>query len=234
MNRTRLEVASAAAVGGAVALWSGYSVLTSRSAERVEYIVERTIDDRTEIRRYPELVRVETTGSSNREAFERLFEYLQGANESRSAVAMTAPVRTDENADGEPIEMTSPVRTDVNRTDEGESVSMTSPVRIEDGDDGVRMGFYLPAEYTPNTAPRPTDSAVSLAIEEPRSVAARRFSWWATDWRTKRQQSKLLQTLSRADVTPVGEPFSLGYDAPGTPPFLRRNEVAIEVTWEPT
>ncbi|MGN8214300.1 MULTISPECIES: SOUL family heme-binding protein [Halococcus] len=232
MNRTRLGIASAAAVGGAVALWSGYSVLTSRSAERVEYTVERTLDDRTEIRRYPELVRVETTGSSNREAFGRLFEYLQGANESRSAVAMTAPVRTDGDADGESIEMTSPVRTDAARTDEGESVSMTSPVRTEDGDDGVRMGFYLPAKYTPNTAPRPTDAAISLATEDPRSIAARRFSWWATDWRTERQRSELLETLAESAVTPVGEPFDLGYDAPGTPPFLRTNEVAVEVTWE--
>jgi hypothetical protein len=231
MNRTRLGVAGAAAVGGAVALWSGYGVLASRSAERVEYTVERTIDNRTEIRRYPELVRVETTGSSNREAFGRLFEYLQGANEARSDVAMTVPVRTDEDADGEPTEMTSPVRTDGDRADEGESVSMTSPVRTEGGGDGVRMGFYLPAEYTPNTAPRPTDAAVSLATEEPRSVAARHFSWWATDWRTNRQQSTLLETLSESAVTPVGEPFSLGYDAPGTPPFLRTNEVAVEVTW---
>jgi len=69
MNRTRLGLVGAAAVGGAVALWSRYSLLASRSTESVDYTVERTLDDRTEIRRYPELVRVETTGSSNREAF---------------------------------------------------------------------------------------------------------------------------------------------------------------------
>ncbi|WP_228842309.1 SOUL family heme-binding protein [Halococcus agarilyticus] len=207
-NRTRLGLVGAAAVGGAVALWSGYSLLAARSAESVAYTVERPLDDRTEIRRYPELVRVETTGSSNREAFGRLFEYLQGANESRSDVAMIAPARTD-----------------------GESIEMTSPVRTDDDGDEVRMGFYLPESYTPNTAPRPTDPAVSLAVEPPRSVAARRFSWWATDWRTSRQQSKLLETLAESDVTPVGEPFSLGYDAPGTSPFLRTNEVAVDVTW---
>ncbi|PSQ66274.1 MAG: SOUL heme-binding protein [Halobacteriales archaeon SW_9_67_24] len=234
MNRTRLGLVGAAAVGGAVALWSGYSLLASRSTESVDYTVERTLDDRTEIRRYPELVRVETTGSSNREAFGRLFEYLQGANESRSEVTMTAPARTDGEADGESIDMTSPVRTEPEREAEGESVPMTSPVRTDDGDDGgdgVRMGFYLPGAYTPNTAPRPTDPAVSLVVEPPRSVAARRFSWWATARRTSRQQSKLLETLAGSDATPIGEPFSLGYDAPGTPPFLRTNEVAVEVEW---
>ena len=165
---------------------------------------------------------------------------------------MTAPVRTDGDVDGESIEMTSPVRTEPEREAESESVLMTSPVRTDDGDE-VRMGFYLPETYTLNTAPRPTDPAVSLAVEPPRSVAARRFSWWVTAWRTSRQQSKLLDTLSENGVTPIGEPFSLGYDAPGTepgitraqtpllfslgydapgtPPFLRTNEVAVEVEW---
>jgi hypothetical protein len=33
-------------------------------------------------------------------------------------------------------------------------------------------------------------------------------------------------------VTPISEPFSLGYDDPSTPPFLRTNEVAVEVEWQ--
>ena len=212
MNRKRLGIIGVAAVGGAVGIWSAFGLLRSRSVERVAYTVERTIDDRTEIRRYPELVRVETTGSSDREAFGRLFDYLQGANASRSTVSMTAPVRTDE--DGET----------------GEAVSMTAPVRIDE-EDGVRMGFYLPEKYTPNTAPQPTDTDVSLAVEPPRSVAARRFSWWATDWRTSRQQSKLLYALADIEVEPTGDPFVLGYDDPSTPPFLRTHEAAVDVEW---
>jgi hypothetical protein len=234
MNRVRLGVIGASVAGGAVAVWSGFGLLRSRSVERVEYTVERSLDDRTEIRRYPELVRVETTGSSNREAFWRLFEYLQGANESRSDVAMTAPVRTEEDArdteESVSVEMTSPVRIDQNS--ESEAVSMTSPVRTDSSGDEIRMGFYLPSKYTPHTAPRPTDSAVSLAVEPPRSLATRRFSWWATEWRTNRQQSKLLDTLAESAVTPVDEPFSLGYDDPSMPPFLRTNEVAVEVEWQ--
>ncbi|GAA0457001.1 heme-binding protein [Halococcus dombrowskii] len=233
MNRARLGAIGVATAGGALAVWSAFGVLRSRSAERVDYTVERTIDDRTEIRRYPELVRVETTGDSTREAFGRLFDYIQGANESRSDVSMTAPVRTDNTGEdegaGESIEMTAPVRTE-NGAD-SESVSMTAPVRTDTDDDGVRMGFYLPSNYTPNTAPRPTGSEVSLAVEPPRSVATRRFSWWRPDWRTRRQASKLLDSLGDSDVEPVGEPFSLGYNDPSTPPFLRTNEVAVDVEW---
>lgn len=233
MNRARLGAIGLVTAGSALAVWSAFGVLRSRSAERVDYTVERTIDDRTEIRRYPELVRVETTGDSTREAFGRLFDYIQGANEPLSDVPMTAPVRTDNDTgededEGEEIEMTAPVRT--GNTD-SESVSMTAPVRTDTDDDGVQMGFYLPAKYTPNTAPRPTNSQVSLAVESPRSVATRRFSWWRPDWRTRRQASKLLDSLADSDVEPVGEPFSLGYNDPSTPPFLRTNEVAVDVEW---
>jgi hypothetical protein len=234
MNRARFGVIGGTVVVGAVAVWSAFGLLRSRSVERVEYTVERTLNDRTEIRRYPELVRVETTGSSTREAFRRLFEYLQGANESRSDVAMTAPVRTEEDArdieESVSVEMTSPVRID--RNNGSEAVSMTSPVRTDSNGDEVRMGFYLPAKYTLHTAPRPTNSAVSLTVEPPRSLATRRFSWWASGWRTNRQQSKLLDTLSECAVTPVSEPFSLGYDDPSMPPFLRTNEVAVEIEWQ--
>ena len=123
LNRTRVGIIGAAAVCGVLTVRSGYRLLVSRSVERVAYTVERTIDDRTEIRRYPELVRVETTGSSNREAFSRLFEYIEGANESRSAVAMTAPVRTERS--------------------ESESVSMTAPVRTESVGRGAVFGVYV-------------------------------------------------------------------------------------------
>ena len=95
----------------------------------------------------------------------RLFEYLQGANESRSAVAMTAPAHTDGDVDGESIEMTSPVRTEPEREAEGESVPMTSPVRTDDGDDGgdgVRMGVLSPRGLHPEHGPT-ADRSSSLA-----------------------------------------------------------------------
>lgn len=215
MSRKRLALAGVVALGGITGYWMVRSSLASRSAERVEYTVERTLDADTEIRRYPELVLVETTATSDREAFGRLFRYLDGANESRSDVAMTTPVRTDDASDesSDSIAMTAPVRTDVTEGDER------------------RMWFYLPSTYTPNTAPRPTDAEVRLTVEPPRSLAVRTFSWWATERRTNRQQEMLEETLAAHDVSTVGGPFCLQYDAPGTPPFLRTNEVAIEVAW---
>lgn len=50
-----------------------------------------------------------------------------------------------------------------------------------------------------------------------------------TTGRIARESERLLETLERAAVPISGNPFFLGYDAPWTLPFLRRNEVAVEV-----
>jgi len=66
-------------------------------------------------------------------------------------------------------------------------------------------------------------------VEPPRTLAVRRFSWWPTANRVATQERRLLETLDRHGIEQVGEPFFLGYDAPGTLPFLRTNEVAVPV-----
>jgi hypothetical protein len=96
----------------------------------------------------------------------------------------------------------------------------------------MRMAFYLPAEYGPGTAPVPTDPTVRLVVEPPKTVAVRRFSWYAPERRVARQRRKLLSVLGARGIETRGEPYLLRYDDPWTPPFMRRNEVAIEVVNE--
>ncbi len=192
-------------VGGLLAAWIGWGVYVSRTTERVpSETLERF--DGVEIRRYPQLVLVETTANDERTAFQRLFRYISGSNARSEDIAMTAPVAT-----------------------RGESISMTAPVRTESDEGGVTMAFYLPATYSPATAPTPTDPAVQLVVEPPRTVGVRRFSWYATDDRVDRQRDRLLETLSREDLETSGRPMLLQYNDPWTPPFLRTNEVEVEI-----
>ena len=135
---------------------------------------------------------------------------------------MTAPVATG----GEAIAMTAPVRT---ARGSGEALSMTAPVRTDSEGSAVTMAFYLPAEYDAETAPAPTDPAVRLVVEPARTVAARRFSWYATDDRVERERRALLDVLAEGDVEPLGSPVLLQYNDPWTPPFMRRNEVEVLV-----
>jgi hypothetical protein len=91
------------------------------------------------------------------------------------------------------------------------------------------MAFYLPPTYDLDSAPVPTDPSIELVVVPERTLAVGRFSWRPTDDRVAREADRLVETLERADVPTVGEPFFMGYDAPWTLPFLRRNEVAVEV-----
>jgi len=196
--------------GGALfAGWIGWGIYSTRGAQSVPYERLRTLNG-VEIRRYPRTVLVETTASDQRSAFRRLFGYISGDNRGDESISMTAPVQT---RNGESIAMTAPVRSETAATDA----------------DAVRMGFYLPAEYGPETAPEPTASDVSLVTDPPKRVAVDRFSWYAPGWRVERRTQKLRSALEREGVEPVGDPYLLRYNDPWTPPFMRRNEVAVAV-----
>jgi hypothetical protein len=200
-----------ALAGGGVLLagWIGWGLYSSRTTESVPYERIRTIDS-LELRKYPRTIRVETTSSDRRTAFRRLFRYISGANRGDASISMTAPVETE---DGDSVSMTSPVRTD----------SDTS------GAQEVRMSFYLPAEYDPDSAPQPTDPEVRLVTEPPKTVAVDRFSWYAPEWRVERRTQHLLDTIQSEGIEPAGTRSLLRYNDPWTPPFLRRNEVAVPV-----
>ncbi len=208
----RLSRAVLAGAGVLFAGWVGWGIYSTRSAESVPYERLRTLNG-VELRKYPRTVLVETTAPDQRTAFRRLFNYISGANRGDESISMTAPVETQN----------------------GESISMTTPVRSSSGetdDDQLRMAFYLPREYGPDTAPEPTESDVELVTEPPKAVAVDRFSWYAPAWRVRRRTRALRSTLEREGLEPVGEPSLLRYNDPWTPPFMRRNEVAVAVNTE--
>jgi hypothetical protein len=201
-----------AAIGGAGVLfagWIGWGLYSTRTVKSIPYERMGTHDGH-EIRNYPELVLAETSASTQRTAFRRLFSYISGANQSNESISMTAPVETQG----------------------GRSVQIKTPVRsesVQEDSDELRMAFYLPSEYDPETAPEPTDSNVQVITEPPKTVVVDRFSWYAPEWRVTRRQRKLLSQLDEEGVEPVGSASLLRYNDPWTPPFLRRNEVAVPV-----
>jgi hypothetical protein len=194
-----------AGLAGALALWIAWGLYVGRTTGRVPFETVTELDG-VEVRQYPQSVLVQTSAPTAREAFQRLFDYITGTNEGDRRVAMTAPVRTD-----------------------GATVAMTAPVRTETGEDRVTMAFWLPDSYTPDTAPLPTDPRVSLVVEPSRTAAVRSFGWYATPRHAGRERERLLDTLASHGIDPVGESVVLQYDDPWTPPFMRHNEVEVDV-----
>ena len=220
----RLVGAAASLAGVGLLAWTGWGIYVNRTTERVPFTAIEQVGN-VEIREYPETVVVATHAETGERAFRRLFEYIDGANRASESVSMTAPVSTNG-------ERATP--DDSNSETGSEEVSMTAPVRTDRDGERIRMQFFLPSEYTAETAPRPTDPAVELVIRPPRTVAALGFSGFARDRTTKKSESELLDTLDESGIETIGEVTLLQYNDPYTPPFMRHNEVAVSVDPEST
>ena len=107
---------------------------------------------------------------------------------------------------------------------EGENVSMTAPVITDQ-----RMSFILPKGISKRNAPAPDGQAIDFTTIPARKLATLSFSWWTPRSRVEKKTAELLNMLRQNDIETQGQPFLMRYNDPWTPPFLRRNEVAIEV-----
>ena len=107
---------------------------------------------------------------------------------------------------------------------EGEKVAMTAPVVTDD-----RMSFVLPAGMSADSAPTPDGQSIVFTAVPARRLATLRFSWLTPPSRVEKKTARLLATLRESGIETKASPFLMRYNDPWTPPFLRRNEVAIEV-----
>jgi hypothetical protein len=112
-------------------------------------------------------------------------------------------------------------------------IAMTAPVTATVGvsDDATRtVAFTMPHAETLETLPSPVDHRVRLRSMPERHVAVLSFAGRYGGRLPGKKRAELLRQVRAARLTPIGEVFFAGYDAPYTLPFLRRNEVFVEVT----
>jgi len=159
--------------------------------------------NKVEIRRYPMLTIAKVEGYGNG-GFDLLFRFITGENRQKTKVKMTAPVVS-------------------------ERIEMTAPVLSDKGS----LAFVMPEGYTVETTPEPLNKKIKIVEVPERLVAALRFSGRWTESRFYAKSKELLDELATAKVKMKGNVFTMLYNAPFTPWFMRRNEVAIEVEPEP-
>ena len=146
--------------------------------------------------------------SASNEGFMRLFRYITGNNSSQSDIEMTAPVQ---------------------QTAASEDIAMTAPVQRVETPEGWNIAFMLPSKFTMATAPLPTDERIVLRPVPGQLMAVVRYSGRWTEGNYEKHKAQLLEGLESTDVESIGIVESAAYDAPYVLPFLRRNEVMIEV-----
>ncbi len=173
--------------------------------EQPPYTVVEQLPGGVEVRDYAARVAAETDDERDGAvAFGRLFRYITGANQAGAKIAMTVPVQQS----GQRI---------------GQRIAMTGGV----------MRFFLPRDVVASGPPAPLDPNVRIVTVPPERLAVRRFSGSLNREHVADQDRLLLAALARAGRTPEGKPFLLTYDAPFTLPFLRRNEVAVDLAAQP-
>ena len=144
-------------------------------------------------------------------AFQRLFRYISGDNTAQQKIAMTAPV-TQSRSDSR-----------------GEKIQMTAPVAQQADGTGYRVAFIVPAKYTIDTVPKPSDPTVQIRAVPARLVAVWRYSgrWTAANY--QEHEAELRREIGARDLKVTGDPILARYNPPFMPSFLRRNEVLIPV-----
>lgn len=198
-------------------LWVGRRVLVASQVEEPAY--QRLAQyDGFELREYAPTVvaATEVQGDFRQsldEGFRRLAGYIFGGNRRQQEISMTAPVS---------LQRTPP-------SEQGERISMTAPVSAERQEQGWRVTFVMPSEYTLETLPQPVDERVRLEPVPARKVAVLRFSGRATEDMAEAHKAELLQRLEGQGLRATGQPVLAQYNPPWTPPFLRRNEILVPV-----
>ena len=183
--------------------------------ERVEepsFSLQRS-DGAFEVREYAPTIVAETTvqggaWGSRFEGFGPLADYIFAKGRDGEKIAMTAPV------------------TQAPR----EKIAMTAPVTQQAGEgDAWTIAFTMPAGYSMQSLPKPASPEVKLVEQPSRTMAVFRFTGLATDSDMEAAQRTLMQKVVGTGLATRGEAVFAFYDPPWTLPFLRRNEVMIEI-----
>ena len=191
----------------------------SAAIEKPEYKVV-FVDGAVEYRLYQsfivaetEIIGLESWKDASSEGFRRLFKYITGDNSGEEKIAMTAPVQQ------------SKLQAEDVRFNQAEPLTTKS---------GWKVGFMLPSSYSIVDAPMPEDERIEIRTVPEKLVAAIRYSGRWTTRNFDKYESRLMAALMEENIEILGESETAFYNPPFVPPFMRRNEILVEVASPPS
>ncbi len=203
---------------GAGVLWGPIA----SDVEQAPYSV-MSKDGAIEIREYAPHIVAETKVSGEQEkaisdGFRAIADYIFGNNTASAKVAMTAPVLQ------QPAEK--PVTS-------SQKIAMTAPVlqHTEESGNWV-VQFVMPKEYTKATLPKPNNPAVTLVEVKTKRIAVIQFSGMAGEDSLREHTAELEAYMTSHGLKARSKASYAFYNPPWTLPFLRRNEVMMEIAAE--
>lgn len=196
---------------------TGCSVFGLRTEENPKYEV-LIRSENMEIRRYsPYIVATTRVDGSFKDtqskAFKILAGYIFGDNETKEKISMTAPVTMNM------------------KENESEKIAMTAPVVQSPTENGWEMSFMMPSKFAKiEDLPKPKDNRIIFDEIPSKTIAVIKFTGFWTEEKNQKMADLLKEWLkTQNQYKESSAPKFAGYDPPWTLPFLRRNEIMIEI-----
>ena len=145
--------------------------------------------------------------SAINEGFRLIAAYIFGANKPMSKITMFAPVHKQGK----------------------ETIAMTAPVTQQVENNAWLVRFIMPKRWTMETLPQPDDLRVRLVSVPAKRVVVICFSGLATATLIQAKTDEIRAYVAEHGLDTRGEPVLAFYNPPWTLPFLRRNEVMLEL-----
>lgn len=179
--------------------------------ERPKYQLIAT-DGKIEIRQYPSMIIAEVKVDGERteainKGFRLLADFIFGNNTSQKEIAMTAPVQQQNS----------------------EKIAMTAPVQQESSSGGWKISFVMPSEYTMATLPKPNNQQVKLKEIPQQKFVVIKFSGFNSDENIMQHEEALLNYMTKHSMNTISAPKYAFYNPPWTLPFLKRNEIMLQI-----
>ena len=181
------------------------------NVEKPDYTVTLT-EKNIEIREYSPMITASVRVSGERKeairkGFRLVADYIFGNNAINTKIAMTAPVEQRES----------------------QKIAMTAPVQQQRDGQSWEISFVMPKEHSIDTLPTPKNSEVTLSEIASKQFVVIKFSGRNTDSNIEEYTNQLEKFAVDNSIQTIGSPKYAFYNPPWTLPFLRRNEVMLEL-----
>ncbi len=110
-----------------------------------------------------------------------------------------------------------------------QKLEMTAPIITGRTGETFTVAFVMPMGRTIASLPLPGDARVTLVEVPARRMAVMTYRGRFSAESIEQHEHLLVRLVAYAGLSPVGEPAFAGFDPPTTLPFLRRNEVWLEL-----
>ena len=179
--------------------------------EKPDYKVIQS-EQNIEIRQYEPMIIAEVEVDGKREdaigdGFRLLADYIFGNNTVQQVISMTAPVQQKEN----------------------QKIAMTAPVQQQSTGKSWRMSFVMPSKYSMDSLPVPKNNRVRLKEILTKKFVVIEFSGTNSNENVTEHENQLMNYIEAKQIKINGSPKYAFYNPPWSLPFLRRNEVMIEI-----